>query len=741
MKPKNLIFLSLVLLTSYASFASALINPGDTLNPVVTNPVECPNGPTDPTCIVTLPTNPVDCPNGGLTATGSNVQLGGALLHDTTLTTGAFNLGINNPTPNATLDLVGSFRNTKLMTTGDLSFIANDQNVNGSAFSGTALVYANPTFTHPSSIVTGYLSDIDINEAGMSINDFATGEESNIHIFEFSPGDNQQDDLSIRLKVQKNKYNPLERALYYTQQLRNDIESTIPIEGFSFGARSFGPMERIFSINTGSVSDSVLAVYGNNRIQFNNAYTFPLADGLANQVLTTDGAGQLSWQNAGSSSAWSLTGNAGTTAGTNFIGTTDAQDFMIKTNGNQIALFGQQGNIAFGSDLTVIDPLLVPPTASNAGSVAFQSGQSTGFYSTAFGLGRATESLSVSWGFGVASGADATAWGGVEPNYITGPTAIGYGSTAFGGGTIASARYSTAFGEAVHARSFAETVFGSHSTDYISQDTLGYNTTDRLLNIGNGIGVGFESDALTILKSGQTGIAIDNFETNSNGNIFQVGDGSTGIIGYVDNGTGNWVAVSDERKKDNITDLTYGLNELMKLRPTSFNYKRNNEHTIGFLAQQVLPIIPEAVYGTESEGYGMSYATLTPVIVKAIQEMNLNITSLSDMTRTNTWRDSLIAWFGNAANGIRSLVVHDKICVDDQCLTKDDIKVLLEMKNGNTPTVPNNPTPPSTPDLTPPSDPLTCTAPQVINQAGDACVDPVVETPQIYTPPSDPLTE
>jgi hypothetical protein len=350
MKPKNLIFLSLVLLTSYASFASALINPGDTLNPVVTNPVECPNGPTDPTCIVTLPSGGSVTADNGLTATGSNVQLGGALLHDTTLTTGAFNLGINNPTPNATLDLVGSFRNTKLMTTGDLSFIANDQNVNGSAFSGTALVYANPTFTHPSSIVTGYLSDIDINEAGMSINDFATGEESNIHIFEFSPGDNQQDDLSIRLKVQKNKYNPLERALYYTQQLRNDIESTIPIEGFSFGARSFGPMERIFSINTGSVSDSVLAVYGNNRIQFNNAYTFPLADGLANQVLTTDGAGQLSWQNAGSSSAWSLTGNAGTTAGTNFIGTTDAQDFVIKVNGNEMGRFyenlGSSANVS-----------------------------------------------------------------------------------------------------------------------------------------------------------------------------------------------------------------------------------------------------------------------------------------------------------------------------------------------------------------------------------------------------------
>jgi hypothetical protein len=131
------------------------------------------------------------------------------------------------------------------------------------------------------------------------------------------------------------------------------------------------------------------------------------------------------------------------------------------------------------------------------------------------------------------------------------------------------------------------------------------------------------SDALTILKNGQTGIAIDNFETNTNGNIFQVGDGGTGIIGYVDNGTGNWMAVSDERKKHNIQDLSYGLNEILQLKPVSFDYNRNNEHTIGFLAQQVLPIIPEAVGGDTEKGYSMSYATITPAIVKAIQELNL----------------------------------------------------------------------------------------------------------------------
>jgi hypothetical protein len=76
---------------------------------------------------------------------------------------------------------------------------------------------------------------------------------------------------------------------------------------------------------------------------------------------------------------WKLTGNTGTTAGTNFIGTTDAQDFMVKTNGNQIALFGQNGNVAIGSANVGFG--FPAPTASGAHSFA------TGIGSTASGIG------------------------------------------------------------------------------------------------------------------------------------------------------------------------------------------------------------------------------------------------------------------------------------------------------------------------------------------------------------------
>ncbi len=283
----------------------------------------------------------------------------------------------------------------------------------------------------------------------------------------------------------------------------------------------------------------------------------------------------------------------------------------------------------------------------------------------------------------IAIGSAATADGVYSIAIGQGSHASGLTSTALGYGSLASGSKSVSLGDNAKAVSSNEVSLGMNNTVYAPISTGTWQGLDRLISIGNGDGsLVPTSDALTILKNGQTGIGIDNFETYSNGNIFQVGDGTTNVIGYVDDTTGNWVAVSDERKKDNITDLSYGLEQVLQLRPTSFNYKRNGEHTIGFIAQQVLPIIPESVYGSESEGYGMSYATLTPVLVKAIQEMNLKITDIDNTETPNTWRDALIGWFGSAANGIRKLFVGevhtDTLCIGQTCVTESQLQQLLQ---------------------------------------------------------------
>lgn len=80
-----------------------------------------------------------------------------------------------------------------------------------------------------------------------------------------------------------------------------------------------------------------------------NTYTFPPSRGTNGQIMQTDGAGNLSWQNPATvigNSAWSLTGNS-ITAGTHFIGSTNNVDVSFRRSGTNIGYLGQT-NLAFG---------------------------------------------------------------------------------------------------------------------------------------------------------------------------------------------------------------------------------------------------------------------------------------------------------------------------------------------------------------------------------------------------------
>lgn len=74
-------------------------------------------------------------------------------------------------------------------------------------------------------------------------------------------------------------------------------------------------------------------------------------------------------------------------------------------------------------------------------------------------------------------------------------------------------------------------------------------------------------------------------------------------------GGGSWLAFSDERLKDFGGQFTPGLNAVLRLQPIRYSYKRNNPLNldpngshIGFSAQAVSEVIPEAVT-TNDNGY------------------------------------------------------------------------------------------------------------------------------------------
>jgi hypothetical protein len=88
---------------------------------------------------------------------------------------------------------------------------------------------------------------------------------------------------------------------------------------------------------------------------------------------------------------------------------------------------------------------------------------------------------------------------------------------------------------------------------------------------------------------------------------------------------------SDERIKNILGPVTYGLDEIKQLDPVSYALKSDPDQIphLGFIAQQVLPLVPESVFDTDEvieEGeptkLGMEYVALIPVLVNAIKELS-----------------------------------------------------------------------------------------------------------------------
>ncbi len=107
--------------------------------------------------------------------------------------------------------------------------------------------------------------------------------------------------------------------------------------------------------------------------------------------------------------------------------------------------------------------------------------------------------------------------------------------------------------------------------------------------------------------------------------------------GAISTSTGTCTA-SSLRFKDNVENLSYGLSDIMQLRPVSFTYKPDMlvpGNQLGFIAEEVDGVIPELV-GHDSEGLAASvdYAKLAPVLVNAIQQMQIVVSTENAGTTT-----------------------------------------------------------------------------------------------------------
>jgi len=175
-----------------------------------------------------------------------------------------------------------------------------------------------------------------------------------------------------------------------------------------------------------------------------------------------------------------------------------------------------------------------------------------------------------------------------------------------------------------------------------------YNSANPAYFIGHGGSYWHFMYAATPATSYTALVTLDGpnsaFRPTSN-NVISLGTSSSKWTAvYAVNGT---IQTSDLRFKTNISDINYGLNEVMKLRPVSYSWKNEKMNigtgkNLGFIAQELETIIPDVVIHTQTEidketgqlqnefsdTYGVKYSEIVPVLVKAIQEQQAQIEQL-----------------------------------------------------------------------------------------------------------------
>jgi hypothetical protein len=146
-------------------------------------------------------------------------------------------------------------------------------------------------------------------------------------------------------------------------------------------------------------------------------------------------------------------------------------------------------------------------------------------------------------------------------------------------------------------------------------------STDTVVDAGNVLGIfSYESDA-----------------TAADGTYFLQFKDADGVIGSITSTSSSSAVAfntsSDERLKENIIDASPQLDIIKQVQVREFDWKKNGNHQVGMIAQELNNIIPEVVtVGGESESenpWAVDYGKLTPYLIKAMQEQQALIESLT----------------------------------------------------------------------------------------------------------------
>ena len=236
----------------------------------------------------------------------------------------------------------------------------------------------------------------------------------------------------------------------------------------------------------------------------------------------------------------------------------------------------------------------------------------------------------------------------------------GVSNTALGTGALCAqngASNNTAIGYG--AGNSITTGFNNTALGSCAADSLTTGCLNVLLGQGSGLGMTtgfgntFVGDATGPLSNGCNNVFIGSSAgaLNTTGSkVVIIGADGTSSSATVSNeaniyagttvarfaqGGGAWTFTSDARKKENVADLTLGLDFINKVQPRTFDWKEDGQHSAGFIAQELDAVVEEfnadylgVVSKADPNSYSVAQAALIPVLVNAIKELAAEVAEL-----------------------------------------------------------------------------------------------------------------
>ena len=175
---------------------------------------------------------------------------------------------------------------------------------------------------------------------------------------------------------------------------------------------------------------------------------------------------------------------------------------------------------------------------------------------------------------------------------------------------------------------------GSASGNFLGTTRAG---NSFVVKAGGKLGIGVDDDYDLFLAAGYTsGVKTMTIEQNGGFKFSTLaGSGSRAV-----NADANGVitATSSILIKENVESINYGLKDVLKLNPVIFNYidkyKWGEGKELGFIAEDVMNIIPESTGVMANSDIYFDLQKLIPVLTKAIQEQQILIKALEQRILT-----------------------------------------------------------------------------------------------------------